>query len=70
MKKEKIKIGIFSFTSCEGCELTILERPEQFLNLLGQAELVNSRLLKEKNHEELSEGLSYGFCGHYVHHRL
>ena len=52
MKKEKIKIGIFSFTSCEGCELTILERPEQFLNLLGHADIVNSRLLKEKNPEE------------------
>ncbi|MCX8158464.1 MAG: NADH:ubiquinone oxidoreductase [Candidatus Diapherotrites archaeon] len=49
--KEKLKIGIFSFTSCEGCELTIFENSEEFTKMLNYVDIVNSRLIKEKNPE-------------------
>jgi len=39
----KPKIGVFSFTSCEGCQLTILNLEEEILALLGHLEIVNFR---------------------------
>jgi len=39
----KPKLGVFSFTSCEGCQLTILNLEDQMLDLLGAVEIVNFR---------------------------
>lgn len=39
----KPKVAVYSFTSCEGCSLAILECEKQLLDLLGQIELVNWR---------------------------
>lgn len=39
----KPKIGVFSFTSCEGCQLTILNLEEEILALLGHLDIVNFR---------------------------
>ncbi|MFQ5586785.1 MAG: NADH:ubiquinone oxidoreductase [Thermodesulfobacteriota bacterium] len=39
----KPKIGVFSFTSCEGCQLQILNLEEELVSLLGQIEFVNFR---------------------------
>ncbi len=39
----KPKVGVFSFTSCEGCQLTILNLEDEILELLGAIEIVNFR---------------------------
>ncbi len=39
----KPKIGIFSFTSCEGCQLQILSLEDEFIDLLQHIEIVNFR---------------------------
>ena len=39
----KPRIGVFSFTSCEGCQLTILNLEDQMLDLLSAIEIVNFR---------------------------
>jgi coenzyme F420-reducing hydrogenase gamma subunit len=39
----KPKIGVFSFASCEGCQLQILSIENELLNLLGRVEIVNFR---------------------------
>lgn len=47
--KGKLKIGLFSLTSCEGCMLHLFQDEERFMQMLRHVEIVNSRLLKEKN---------------------
>ena len=37
------KVGVFAFTSCEGCSLQILNLEEQILDLVGRVEFVNFR---------------------------
>ncbi|RPJ46017.1 MAG: NADH:ubiquinone oxidoreductase [Candidatus Latescibacterota bacterium] len=39
----KPKIGVFSFASCEGCQLQILSIENELLDLLGRVEIVNFR---------------------------
>ena len=39
----KPRIGIFSFTCCEGCSLAILECEDQLLDILGAVDIVNFR---------------------------
>ena len=39
----KPKIGVFSFTSCEGCQLQVLNLEDELPALLGQIEFVNFR---------------------------
>ena len=43
MKGSRPKIAIFSFTSCEGCQLQILNLEREFVELLSQVEIVNFR---------------------------
>jgi coenzyme F420-reducing hydrogenase gamma subunit len=40
---EKPKVGFFSFTSCEGCQLVVLSMADRLLDLLGAVEVVNFR---------------------------
>lgn len=44
---EKPKIAIVSLTSCEGCQFALLDLGEKFLELMGQVELVDFRLLED-----------------------
>jgi len=39
----KPRVAVFSFTSCEGCSLIILEMEDMLLDLLGQVDIVNFR---------------------------
>jgi coenzyme F420-reducing hydrogenase gamma subunit len=39
----KPKVGVFSFTSCEGCQLEILNCEDEMLDLLAAIDLVNFR---------------------------
>jgi coenzyme F420-reducing hydrogenase gamma subunit len=39
----KPRVGVFSFTSCEGCQLTILNLEDVMLELLSAIEIVNFR---------------------------
>lgn len=51
MQKEiqKLKIGIFDFTDCEGCQVKLVSLRERLVALLGRVEIVNWRLGQEKN---------------------
>lgn len=48
MPKEKVKVGFFSLTCCEGCEFAIIELEEKLLQALDLIEIVESRVLLEK----------------------
>ena len=49
MKNKKIKAGFFSLTCCEGCELAVFETNKDFLKILDFVEIVESRIMREKN---------------------
>ncbi len=55
---EKVKVGFFSLTCCEGCELAVLELEEKLLHAFNQIEIVESRLLMEK---EKAEKIDFAF---------
>ncbi|MCP4708937.1 MAG: NADH:ubiquinone oxidoreductase, partial [Planctomycetes bacterium] len=40
---QKIKIGVFDFTSCEGCELQLANKESSLLDFLSHLEIVNFR---------------------------
>ena len=48
MQKEKVKVGLFSLTCCEGCIFAILDLEEKLLKAFEQIEIVESRILIEK----------------------
>ncbi|MDD5147830.1 MAG: hypothetical protein PHH08_00015 [Candidatus ainarchaeum sp.] len=48
-KHEKTRLGFFSLTCCEGCELAVLELNRDFVKALGFVEILESRMLREKN---------------------
>lgn len=42
---DKPKVGVFGFTSCEGCQLQIANQEETLSDLLGAIEVMNFRLI-------------------------
>jgi len=56
----KPKIGVFSFTSCEGCQLQLLNYENQLLDLLGRVEIVNFREAIDEKSREYSIALVEG----------
>ena len=46
--RKKLKLGIFSFTGCEGCQVEILAQNHDFFRLLDSVEIVQMRLLKDR----------------------
>jgi len=46
----KPKIAIFSLTSCEGCQFTLLDLGERFFNFLKKVELIDFPLIEEKHY--------------------
>ena len=44
----KLKIAIFSLTSCEGCQFVLLDLGQKFFNFLKKVELVDFSLIEEK----------------------
>ena len=46
----KIKVGIFPLTGCEGCCVAILDLPNKLLELNEKIEIVNFRLFEEDEH--------------------
>lgn len=48
MAAEKVKVGFFSLTCCEGCEFAVLDLEEKLLKAFSQIEIVEDRLLMEK----------------------
>ena len=45
---KKPKVAIVSLTSCEGCQFAILDLGERFLELAGQMEMADFRLLEDE----------------------
>lgn len=60
MKQEKIKVGLFSLTGCEGCYFAIIDQRERFLELKDKIEFRNFRLFEEDVHFP-SERYDYAF---------
>ncbi|PIR67147.1 MAG: hypothetical protein COU51_00085 [Parcubacteria group bacterium CG10_big_fil_rev_8_21_14_0_10_36_14] len=48
MEDKKIKIGIFSLTSCEGCENVISTKPRELLKAIEGVELVEYKFLEDE----------------------
>ena len=58
--KMKPKVGVFSFTSCEGCQLQILNLEDELLDLLGHIEIVNFREAMTEKGEDYQIALVEG----------
>lgn len=58
----KPKIAIVSLTSCEGCQFALLDLGEKFLELMGQVEMMDFRLLEdeEDNGRKIDIGIVEG----------
>lgn len=52
MKKNKLKIAIISLTSCEGCEIAVLDLGERLIKVLDNVELINFKYMMD---EEVSK---------------
>ena len=48
---DKPKIGVFGFTSCEGCQLQIANKEETLIDLLRAIEVMNFRLISSDKHD-------------------
>ena len=48
---DKPKVGVFGFTSCEGCQLQIANKEETLGDLLGAIEVMNFRLISSDKHD-------------------
>ncbi|MBI5077381.1 hypothetical protein HZB94_03290 [Candidatus Falkowbacteria bacterium] len=48
--KNKLRIGIISLTSCEGCCCAVLDWPTEFLSLKEKVDIVNFHLFEESEH--------------------
>lgn len=51
MKKERPKVGVFSITSCAGCQLSLLFMEDTILQVMEKVDIINFPLLKEENEE-------------------
>ena len=49
--KQKPKVGMFSLTACEGCQLAALNLDKTFFDILDNIEFTNFRMLKEHNED-------------------
>jgi len=47
MVKQKKRLGIFSLTSCDGCQITFLDMDEDFLELLDNFDMIDFPLIKD-----------------------
>lgn len=48
MAQKKPKIGIFSLTSCEGCQFVLLDLGQEFFDFLKKVELVDFSLIEDQ----------------------
>lgn len=48
----KPKVGIFSLTCCEGCQIEILNLEDILLDVVEQIDIVSFRLAQDKNNDE------------------
>ena len=48
-KAGKLKVAIFSFTCCEGCEVEMLNIGSDLFDVIDKVDIINAKLLKEKN---------------------
>ncbi|MCX8147431.1 MAG: oxidoreductase [Candidatus Woesearchaeota archaeon] len=51
IKHKKLKIGIFSFTSCAGCQFEILDLEDELLEIFKKADVAYFPMAKAKNKE-------------------
>lgn len=60
MQKKKLKIAIVSLTSCEGCEVAVLDLGEKLLEVLKNVELIKFKYMMDAEVERL-EGCDIAF---------
>ncbi|MBM3319168.1 MAG: NADH:ubiquinone oxidoreductase [Candidatus Eisenbacteria bacterium] len=56
----KPKVGVFSFASCEGCQLQLLNIEDELLDLLGRIEIVNFREAMDEKRDDYAIALVEG----------
>lgn len=49
---DKPKIGVFGFTSCEGCQLQIANKEDTLADLLSSIEVMNFRLISSEKQDD------------------
>ncbi|MCR8472947.1 MAG: NADH:ubiquinone oxidoreductase [Candidatus Korarchaeota archaeon] len=57
----KLKVGIYSLSSCEGCIVQILNLEERLLEVLNHVDLVECRVLGLKHDDEVDVAFVEGF---------
>ncbi|OYT30256.1 MAG: NADH:ubiquinone oxidoreductase [Thermofilum sp. ex4484_82] len=60
VKKDKLKIGIFSLSSCEGCLVQMLNLEDYLLEIFENLSLVECRILGVKNGDEIDVAIVEG----------
>jgi sulfhydrogenase subunit delta len=51
MKKEKLKVGFYSFTSCEGCQIVLISSQEIFGDLSQIVDFIRIPIIQQYNFE-------------------
>ena len=57
---QKVKIGVFDFTGCEGCELQLANKEESLLEFLSLLEVVNFREISSDSSQDYDIALVEG----------
>jgi len=50
-KQKKLKVGIFSFTSCAGCQFEILDLEDELLDIFSKVDIIHFPMAKAKNED-------------------
>lgn len=64
--KDRPKVAFFDFTSCEGCQLTVLDSLQEHLDLLKAIEIVQFREAKTLKGEDYAIAFVEGCCSRPV----
>ena len=57
---QKVRIGVFDFTGCEGCELQLANKEESLLDFLSLLEIVNFREVSSDRGDDYDVALIEG----------
>ena len=60
IEPQKIRVGVFDFTGCEGCELQLANKEESLLDFLSLLEIVNFREVSSDKGQDYDVALIEG----------
>ena len=62
---QRVKVGVFDFTCCEGCELQLANKEESLLDFLSLLEVVNFREVSSRRGQDYDIALVEGSISRY-----